>query len=321
MKFFPLLLIALLMNPLSAHAAESEAVTITAINTPCAEPAPGDLHPQRPCSGRDALFFVHGIYGGRDTFKNGTFDWPAELAKELPDVDVYVIEYRTKLLSWLKRDVASFDEVSDGIFAALQGKPRPGWGDIRDGLLAYRQYRSIGFVAHSLGGNVAAAYIHTVKSELGHEERARNAFLITLGTPANGAQIANVGVVVKTLLHTPDPLLRSLERDNTFLRMLTSWRNAESRKATRFQCRPVSLYVGIEGTPTYGMTVVSRESAEEPYRDLAREVRVFEKYDHARIAKPADATDPVYIWVRDIVRKEQARMKNWGAQRLCLNPC
>lgn len=304
--------------PARATAQDNVPATVTAVNTPCEEPAPNAPVPKRPCTGRDAIFFVHGIYGDKDTFKNGTFYWPAELAKDLDDdVDIYVIEYRTKLLAWLKRDIASFDEVSDALFAKLQGQPRPGWGNTRDGLLSFRRYRSIGFIAHSLGGNITAAYIHSVKSELGHEERAQNSFLITLGTPANGAQIANVAIAIKTILQTRDPLLQSLERDNTFLKMLTSWRNAEDRKATRFDCRPVNLYVGVEGAPMYGMTVVSKESAEEPYKRLAKKIKVFEGYDHARIAKPTDARDEIYVWVRDIVKDERRRLDQWSEPSLC----
>ena len=314
MKMLLLALLILLLNPIFAGAEENDAVKITAVNIHCAD----GLVPERPCTERDAIFFVHGIYGDKDTFKNGQFDWPSELAKQFSDeIDVYVIEYRTKLLAWLKRDVASFDEVSDALFAKLQGQP--GSGTTR-GLLSSRPYRSVGFISHSLGGNVTAAYIHTVKSELGHEERARNGFLITLGTPANGAQIANVAIAIKSALAIPDPLLRSLERDNTFVRMLASWRNAEDRKATRFHCRPVNLYVGVEGAAMHGMTIVSLASAREPYKNLAKQVKVFEGYDHSRIAKPTDAKDPIYVWVVDIIKQERQRLGRWNEPTLCRTP-
>jgi hypothetical protein len=291
-------------------ASGTEAVRITGINT--TDPTSVAIDQDRFHT-RDAVFFVHGIYGDVDTFKNGDFYWPSELAKEFNnELDVYTIEYRTKLLSWLKRDIASFDDVSGALFEKLHGYDG-------QGLLSSRPYRSVGFIAHSLGGNVTAAYIHTVKSELGHVERAQNSFLITLGTPANGAQIANVAALIKNMLGVQDPLLQSLERDNTFVRMLASWRNAENRKAARFRCRPVNLYVAVEGTPMYGMTVVSRESAEEPYKYLANEVKMFEEYDHSRLAKPIGANDPVFVWVRDIIKKERKRLGDWTGP-LCSAP-
>jgi len=300
------------------NALAQDAVEITAVNTPCSVPTPDFPVPKRPCAGRDAIFFVHGIYGNKDTFKNGNFDWPSKLVEALDgEADIYFIQYQAKLVSWLKKDVASFDEVSDAFLEKLHGKLKPGWGDIRDGILAVRPYRSVNFIAHSLGGNITAAYVHTVKSEFGHEERAKNGFLITLGTPANGAQIANVAVAIKSVLRMQDRLLESLKKDNTFVRMLASWRNAEDRKATRFNCRPVNLYIGIEGARMRGMSIVPREAAEDPYKTLAKEVKFFEGYDHSRIAKPIDATDPVYVWVLDIILKERKRLEDWRQPQLC----
>jgi hypothetical protein len=155
MKGFLLALPILLLVPVFGWAEENDAVKITAVNIPCEKQAPSAPEPAGVCTKRDALFFVHGIYGDKDTFQNGQFYWPSAVAEQFPGVDVYVIEYRTKLLSWLKRDVASFDEVSDALFAKLQGRPEVGFDD---GVLSLRPYRSIGFIAHSLGGNVTAAY-------------------------------------------------------------------------------------------------------------------------------------------------------------------
>ena len=75
-----------------------------------------------------------------------------------------------------------------------------------------------------------------------------------------------------------DPLLTSMARDNTFLRLLNLWRPSENLKATRFDCRKVRLYVGIEGARTYGVTVVSREEAIPFFRNYAEEVKYFDNY-------------------------------------------
>ena len=45
-----------------------------------------------------------------------------------------------------------------------------------------------------------------------------------------------------------------------------------------------------------GMTIVSRESAEKPYLQLAKDIKRFEEYDHLRMAKPESKTDPLYTW-------------------------
>lgn len=267
----------------------------------------------RPCEGRDAIFFVHGIFGGVETFTNGTYRWPQELAADFPDVDVFVIKYDTQLLNWLNRDVATFDEIAEVLMSSMQGPVvNDGGARILDqGFVTLRGYRSVGFIAHSLGGNVAAAYLHSVKSELGHSARAQNAYIITLGTPAEGSYLANVGEIIKQFLGQRDPLLTSLERDNLFLRMLAMWRRAEDQKSQRFHCRPVNLYVGIEGAPTFGLPVVSVESAGRPYRRLARQIKVFDTYDHLRIAAPDKKTDPLNVWVTDIIKNERQRMDDW----------
>jgi hypothetical protein len=130
----------------SAAPAGTGAVRITGINTvyPTSEAVDKDHFRTR-----DAVFFVHGIYGDVDTFRNGDFFWPAELAKEFSnELDIYAIEYRTKLLSWLKSNIASFDDVSDALFKELHGYDGP----VGDALLVQRPYRSVGFIAHSLGG-------------------------------------------------------------------------------------------------------------------------------------------------------------------------
>ena len=267
----------------------------------------------RPCEGRDAIFFVHGIFGGVGTFTNGSYRWPQELAADFPDVDVFVIKYSTQLLNWLNRDVATFDEIAEVLMSKMQGPVINDGGTrmLPEGFVTRRGYRSVGFIAHSLGGNVTAAYIHSVKSELGHSARAQNAYVIMLGTPAEGSYLANVGEIIKRYLNQSDPLLTSLERDNLFLRMLAMWRRAEDQKSQRFHCREVNLYVGIEGASLYGIPVVSEQSATRPYERIAKDIKVFGTYNHLRIAAPDKKTDPLNVWVTNIIKRERQRMDDW----------
>lgn len=270
---------------------------------------------EEKCPSHDAIVFVHGIYGDGDTFKNGAFDWPQELPTQVrgSSIDVFRIDYRTTLLAWLKRDVATMDEVTYSIFKAL-------YPDQPSNLiLVPDRYRSVNFIAHSLGGNVVSALLHTVKTELGHAERARYGFVITLGTPINGAQIAQVaGVAKRALGMETDPLLSSMARDNTFLRMLNLWRRSENIKATRFDCRPVHLYVAIEGARTYGIRVVPREAALPFFRNYAQGVEYFDRYNHFRIAKPINRNDELYKWAGTIIDAEMERLSQWRpSQELC----
>lgn len=289
------------------------AATITAVRQSCT----GD------CKDYDAVVFVHGIYGDETTFKNGNFDWPREFPQELGGrkIDVFRINYTTSMLAWLRRNIATFDDVVQTLYDSMYGSED---GQILSAPLNTSGYRSIGFVAHSLGGNLATAYLHTVKTWRGHNERSRYAYIVTLGTPVNGAQIANVALVAKRWLGMDDPLLSSLQRDNTFLRMLTYWKRAEISKAEHFGCRRVNLYVGLEGSFLLpGMSIVSHASALDALEGISVVSESFPAYDHSQLAKPASKEDPVYKWVSKNIETEMLRLSSsWRApaaesNRLC----
>ena len=162
------------------------------------------------CPDHDAIVFVHGIYGDDEAFKNRGFDWPLMLPDQVDGrtIDVYRIDYKTAMLAWLRSHVATMDEVSYSIFRAIY----PERTDSTDRVLVPDRYRSVNFIAHSLGGNVVSAFLHTVKSELGHEQRARYGFVVTLATPVYGAEIAHVATIAKRVLRIQnDPLLESYE--------------------------------------------------------------------------------------------------------------
>ena len=239
------------------------------------------------CAGRHAIVFVHGIYGGAETFTNTDvsppFNWPEQVPRTIANspIDVYCLEYNTALLTWAKEDIASIDQVIEAIYPPLSN-------------LRARGYSSTNFVAHSLGGNVVKAYLHSVKSEEGHIERARHGFVLTLGTPVNGASIANVGLLLKRLLGTRDPLLSSLQRDNTFLRMMNLWARQEDAKATKFRCRPVRLYAGIETKALGPIQVVDVASAQSALPNFAVS-RTF-PFNHSEIAKPRSKSDEPFLW-------------------------
>jgi Putative serine esterase (DUF676) len=179
--------------------------------------------------------------------------------------------------------------------------------------LAPNRYRSVNFIAHSLGGIVIPALIHTVKSERGHDDRSRFGFTITLGTPVLGAPIANVGLLAHEVIGGNDRLLKALELDNTYLRMMNYWRRAEENKANYFGCRAVTLDAAVEGEPMYGITIVPPESAVASLRsfNLARMIKVFSDRNHSSLAKPTNELDDVYQWVNGTIDDEFDRLSRW----------
>ena len=170
--------------------------------------AVGDIC-DRDCRNRHAIIFVHGITGNaQDTFRNGTFDWPTNFPRRISEaqLDVYTIQYRSAIISWARANNPNFDELVDFVFDVM--KP-----------VRLEQYRSIGFVAHSLGGIVVASYLHEIKALLGHAHRAQNSFLITLGTPRSGSYFASFVEPFSRILGATNPLLDVLRKDNLYLRM------------------------------------------------------------------------------------------------------
>lgn len=55
------------------------------------------------CENYDAIVFVHGIYGGDDTFANASthFDWAQQFPRRIRErwVDVFHLTYKTELLT------------------------------------------------------------------------------------------------------------------------------------------------------------------------------------------------------------------------------
>lgn len=289
------------------------------------ERGPATLEPVRPlqcapsagaCGEFDAVVFVHGIYGGNDTFKSTSsgFDWPMEFPSEIEGrrIDVFRLIYQTELMSWAEADNPSFDEVAKAVLGTM--KP-----------LRKRQYRSIGFIAHSLGGNVVSTYIHMVKTKLGHPQRSQHAFVITLATPVLGAQIAELGSPLKRLLGMNDGLLDSLTRGNLYLVILNQFRVLEDEKERRYVCRSVHLHAAFEERYLGPLLIVTRDSAAEAISSLAKSPVVGFRLNHSEIAKPTSPDHEVYKWVRDRIVDEFRRIATWDeahrqsppSRRLC----
>lgn len=299
----------------SASATVLLLIALGAMNV-CAGQTPTSLKPARPlqcseamtsCQDYDAVVFVHGIYGSDDTFKNQSteFDWPVQfpacikVGADCRHVDVFRLDYRTALLSWAKGDSPSFMEIAKGTFAVM--KP-----------LRQRQYRSIGFIAHSLGGNVVSTYLVMVNLGLGHPQLSQNAFVITLATPVLGSQVADIADALKKQLGMQDPLLDSLKNNNLYLGMLNDFRSLQGPKKEAYGCRHVDLYAAYEQKYLGPLLIVTPDSAALSISQTVSSPVVGFPLDHVQIAKPADTNAPVYQWAMGLVHNEYIRMAAWS---------
>ncbi|HVT60824.1 MAG TPA: hypothetical protein VHR45_20805 [Thermoanaerobaculia bacterium] len=268
--------------------------------------------PDKPsCLAYDAIVFVHGIYGGAKTFTNSAtgFDWPSnfpprgQLYPFSNTVDLFRLNYRTALLSWAKADNPDFAEVARHVFKALYP-------------LRQRRYATIGFIAHSLGGNIVFTYLTMVVDRLGHSYLAQNAFVITLATPVVGAEIADIAHLLKGLLGINDKLLTSLENNNLYLRMLQIFVQEARGKGGAFGCRPLDLHAAIETKHIGPLLVVSPTSAALPIADAVNSPIIGFDRNHMEMATPSGTDDELYKWVLARVTSEYARLHDWGLAHL-----
>ncbi|WP_339547690.1 esterase/lipase family protein [Pseudomonas sp. RA_35y_Pfl2_P32] len=264
------------------------------------------------CESRDAIVFVHGIYGSTDTFKNSNtgFDWPKNIGSSIRGrpIDVFSLEYQNAMVAWAKDKNPSFDVVAREVKELL--KP-----------LRMKKYRSIGFITHSLGGNVISTYMVMLLTNPGHPQRSQVGYVINLATPTYGSQIADISSSLKDTLGMNDYLLESLKQDNLYLVMLEVFRSEENTKSLGNGCRPSNLYLAVENKTIGGVPIVLADSAsgqrEEDVRArllggrrVATGVRKFDR-DHIAISKPDGVDDDVYKWVGDILNSEFVRLSEW----------
>ena len=153
------------------------------------------------------IVFVHGIHGGRDTWRasNGAY-WPQLIQTDphFQQSDVVVAEYPTPAM----RGQLSTEKLAQLLWQRLQAQKV--W-----------DHQEVVFVAHSLGG------ILTEEMLLKHPEDApRVRFIASYSTPHQGSFVANLAKI-----YDSDPLLTDLREsnDNTFLMDLEQrWRSTQS---------------------------------------------------------------------------------------------
>ena len=81
------------------------------------------------CADFDAIVFVHGVFGEKETFRNKMtgFDWTMGLPMEIKGrkVDIFRLTYRTALLSWARDSNPGFETVAGSVMEALGPLRRP----------------------------------------------------------------------------------------------------------------------------------------------------------------------------------------------------
>lgn len=223
------------------------------------------------------IVFVHGLHGGRDTWRasNGAY-WPQLLQSDphFQKSDVVVAEYPTP---------SAHGQFSTVQLAQIlwQGLKRQGVWD----------HREVVFIAHSLGGIVTEEMLLNHPADAAHVR-----FIVSYATPHQGSFVANLAKI-----YDHDPLLTDLRdsNDNGFLIDLEQrWRSTPS--ATRihrfcaFEALDTAAGAGIGKYLRAHTRVVSYYSATYGCdADTAPQKIVA---DHIDIVKPANRSADAYTF-------------------------
>ena len=233
-----------------------------------------------PCA-RTAVVFIHGITGSQTTWgdPSGHYYWPKMLSVE-PDLysalDIYRVDYTSNYGS---------GPAAVRIKAALEKE--------LDAIMIKKRYTKVIFIAHSLGGLITKAYLTHVKNRFGHPALSRFRMVITLGTPNEGADLANIAWLGTQNEHMR--VLRTIDV-NDFVQLLGSI--ARDFREKHEDCPTLRTFAAYEKEAAYGLRiVVNQVSATKD----AYATEGFEK-DHLELSKPQSRSDRVYRWATDAVR-------------------
>ncbi|HWQ70620.1 MAG TPA: hypothetical protein VN494_11845 [Patescibacteria group bacterium] len=224
------------------------------------------------------IVFFHGVLGDAEsTWRNpetGAY-WPEMITRDADfnAFDVYVLNYESPFIA----RTSTIEEIAQ---RALQ--------QLRDRNIFVR-YKQIFFVTHSMGGLVAKRLLVELNRPTEVDNLRRVRAVLYISTPAQGAQIAELGKWLSL-----NPQFKDMEPAdlNSFLQALDNqWQNLIRDRDTTGALFPKS-YCAYETKPTHGIMIVSRVYAATRCDLLPYAIDL----DHIAIAKPAsDQVDP-YTW-------------------------
>lgn len=232
-----------------------------------------------PCE-RSAVIFIHGILGSQATWENKakTTSWPIMLAidPELKgSIDVYRVDYDSFLFS----AGPSIVDVLKGLEEQL------------DAILIEKQYKKVFLIGHSLGGNVARAYLMHIKAAFGHRALSSFNLTFTLGTPVQGSDLANIARLASS--NQQIRVLRPI-KINDFGQLLNLTLNDIENKHQQVFCPKLLSYAAYEKLPEPMIGLVVSEGSATASASVAKG---FDR-THTTLVKPEDREDDVYKWVK-----------------------
>lgn len=238
---------------------------------------------EQPCE-RHAIVFVHGLFGGIDSWDNGATSFPDILRKDplCGECDIFMISYPTKPSESNKIRLTDIAK------------------QLAERLDSLGNYKAIHLIGHSMGGNAILISLMFTKflHDDAHQRLTKYRNIILLGTPIEGSSFANFRRLAELWIGR-DPQLVALKpiADNE-LPVLTELAMATiDAKRASLRLALIPIATAWEEKPLYGVgIIVPRESAEA----LGTEHKGFAK-DHEQLVKPASRCDDVYQWVAGLL--------------------
>lgn len=229
---------------------------------------------------RRLIVFVHGLWGDRrETFGA----WPALIAAERAEPG-HLGRYGVALLGYQsgRRATLTPRQIATNLLSHLEN------------VVARNGYEGVAVVAHSLGGIITQQILlDAINAAPTVSERTRAVFL--LGTPGRGAPLANFVSRLPIANDMAGEVVRWLQTidGNHYLADLEQrW---DSLREGRQPAGRVPLYCVEETAPYLGFVIVPPTSFVRPCTTRY----TADGRDHVSLVKPATASDPVYVWVRD----------------------
>jgi pimeloyl-ACP methyl ester carboxylesterase len=219
------------------------------------------------------IVFVHGVIGDaestwRSDQTGATFPGLVADDSVFAGIDVYIFGYPSPVL----KRTYTIDDVAEHMRLRLTN----------DNVLGHKE---IILVAHSMGGLVVRAFVLRYR-----EFASKIKFMYLFSTPTNGSSVAVLASVASR-----NPQLGDMYpmRDESRLASLQSdWLAANLQ---------IPCYCAFEKQPTYGMLIVTRESATSLCTQRLDPIDA----DHINIVKPRDSDDTPFLALKGAFREQQ----------------